>query len=376
MPPSQLQPKTPRDLETICLKCLEKDIARRYPDVLALAEDLRRFRAGETILARPVSDAERLWRWCLRNRRVASLSAAVALLLVIVAAGSAIAAVTVSRQNQALGKANTLAEEKRQEAERKQKLAVAAARAANEQNRSAVDAQVELIRPAGCVSCGTCPRSRTSASSSSTRRSHRLEAAAQAMTDLRRDVEWAPEDEGHNWRSLARAHQAQGQREPVAQQVNDAMEQFRQAEEIIARLAAADPGDLDLQVNLLRIQRQLGYVSMYRAGRHRERPRSTFTEAIEISRACLAKKPDSDVYKSELANSLGQLAGSELTLGHLEKARELYQRRDRRPRVVLAGPGERLGEPPRARGPLRTARGTEREDGRPGRRPAALRPMR
>ena len=50
-----------------------------------------------------------------------------------------------------------------------------------------------------------------------------------------------------------------------------------------------------------------------------------FRRAIEISRACLAKKPDSDAYKSELANSLGQLARSELTLGHLEKARELYR---------------------------------------------------
>ena len=49
VPPSQLQPKTPRDIETICLKCLEK-IPRRYADVLALAEDLRKFRAGETIL--------------------------------------------------------------------------------------------------------------------------------------------------------------------------------------------------------------------------------------------------------------------------------------------------------------------------------------
>ncbi len=48
--PSQFQPKTPRDLETICLKCLEKDISRRYPDVLALAEDLRRFQAKEPIL--------------------------------------------------------------------------------------------------------------------------------------------------------------------------------------------------------------------------------------------------------------------------------------------------------------------------------------
>ena len=145
VPPSQLQPKTPRDLETICLKCLEKDIARRYPDVLALAEDLRRFRAGEPILARPVSDAERLWRWCLRNRRVASLSAAVALLLLIVAAGSAIAAVIFGQKNQALGRP-TPWPKRSAEAERKQKLAVAAARAANEQNRSAVDAEVELIR--------------------------------------------------------------------------------------------------------------------------------------------------------------------------------------------------------------------------------------
>ena len=120
-------PRRPATWRRSVSSAWQKRLARRYPDVLALAEDLRRFRAGETILARPVSGPERLWRWCLRNPRVASLSAAVALLLVIVAAGSAIAAVTVSGQNQALGKANKLAEEKRFEAERKQKLAVAAA---------------------------------------------------------------------------------------------------------------------------------------------------------------------------------------------------------------------------------------------------------
>ena len=123
MAPSQLQPKTPRDLETICLKCLEKDVARRYPDVLALAEDLRRFSAGETILARPVSAAERLWRWCQRNRRVASLSAAVALLLLIVTLGSAIAAVRLPQLPTPWPKRNA-------------PQAVAAARAANEQNRN------------------------------------------------------------------------------------------------------------------------------------------------------------------------------------------------------------------------------------------------
>ena len=82
IPPSQFQPKVPRDLETICLKCLEKDSAKRYATAAALGEDLRRFLAGEPIVARPVSRIESLWRLCRRNPRVALLSAAVAVLVV------------------------------------------------------------------------------------------------------------------------------------------------------------------------------------------------------------------------------------------------------------------------------------------------------
>ncbi|HVS34443.1 MAG TPA: protein kinase [Gemmataceae bacterium] len=83
VPPRQLQSKTPRDLETICLKCLQKDAKRRYIGAAGLAEDLRRYRAGEPIAARPVGRSERIWRWVRRNPKDAALAAAGLLAVVL-----------------------------------------------------------------------------------------------------------------------------------------------------------------------------------------------------------------------------------------------------------------------------------------------------
>ena len=85
--PSRMQPKIPRDLETICLKCLQKDPKNRYHTARALAEDLRRFQAHEPIVARPIPAWERAWKWARRRPLAAALVAVSVLFVLSLAVG-------------------------------------------------------------------------------------------------------------------------------------------------------------------------------------------------------------------------------------------------------------------------------------------------
>jgi len=125
--PRLLNPSVPRDLETISLKCLEKEPGRRYATAEELANELSRFLADIPIHARPIGPTARLWRWCRRKPAIATLAATVLVLILVVVLGAPVAIFRIDR-------ARLDAERSRVEADR--------ARVETERNLYAADMQL------------------------------------------------------------------------------------------------------------------------------------------------------------------------------------------------------------------------------------------
>jgi len=141
----KLDGRIPYDIETICLKCLEKDPSRRYSSASSLADDLRCWLTGYPITARPINLLERNWRWCRRNQTIASLTAATILFLLTGMSISTYFALRLSSLNLQLS-AETVKAQSQAEAARRSHYAVNMVSAARSWERGEIDVLLESLK--------------------------------------------------------------------------------------------------------------------------------------------------------------------------------------------------------------------------------------
>lgn len=135
--PRSVNPRVPRDLETICLKCLTREPEARYPSAQHLVEDIDRWRMGKPVHARPVHAAERVVRWVARNRVLSAMMMTIAMTVVV-------GVVSVIYQWRRAESNFVTAEQQRTLAEQNQKIAESAQREAEAQQRAVVEAHNEV----------------------------------------------------------------------------------------------------------------------------------------------------------------------------------------------------------------------------------------
>ncbi|MCI0460036.1 MAG: protein kinase, partial [Gemmataceae bacterium] len=326
VPPRTLNPSIPKDLETVCLKCLHKESSRRYGTARELAEDLGRFLADEPILARPVSRAERFWRWCRRNPLLATaaLSACFFLgislgLLVAINRTSAKAAAELSQEQQATLAALATAEEQKTRAE--SNLADAL-RQRDEAQRQTARADKNLTQARQAVEnylTKVAEHPKLKAGDFHDLRKQLLETAVPFYEEFTRQQSADPNLLRDEARALSRLAEL---REDLGETVL-ALQDLERANTILARLIAAHPAAAEPRHQLLSNLYQLSYL-LFKVGRPQE-AEAARRQVLAGQQKLVEDFPDRAAYRRELAGVHTALADLLTQSGQSKEAETHFQ---------------------------------------------------
>jgi eukaryotic-like serine/threonine-protein kinase len=336
VPPSKLRLKVPKDLETICLKCLEKDPIRRYESAETLADDLLRFTKGEPIAARPISRVERVTRWCRRNPRVAVPTALAASLALALAIGGPLAAGTIYQQKEAVQRTNvqlakSQAEEQiaRELAEANEKVAIENETLAKKSQAEAVAAKVVAQQNAESAQAGY--KQAVDALKSLVFGVIRKLQDRPGMADVRQELlatareglarlDSTASDPTQNNIIAAGTLRRLGDANLQTGRIEAARQCYQRCLEIVSDLDGK--GTLPGRFHNLSTAHDLLGQSLKQLGQM-PAAKAQFASALDLRRQWLAENPHDDNVRQNVAATLGNLAFVEMELGDLDAAESL-----------------------------------------------------
>ena len=295
--PSRLQPKIPRDLETICLKCLQKDPKNRYHSAGALAEDLRRFQAREPILARPTPAWERAWKWARRRPLAAALIAVSALFALSIAVGGAAFGEYEQWRADEIERLMDNVKKQRKRAETNFESA-----------RSAVD---EMLTSVGQQRLAYEPRMEKV----------RRDLLTKALNFQKQFLEEKSDDPDVRC-EVGRAYTRVGDIQEMLGEHDEAEQSYGAAQTFLSRLNAEYPSNVRYHQDLATCMNNLGQL-LKNAGRTPEAERA-LREAMDIRRKLADEEKDEEDQR-ELANVDNNLGGLLLVEGRYMEAESLFR---------------------------------------------------
>jgi serine/threonine protein kinase/tetratricopeptide (TPR) repeat protein len=273
VPPRRLVSRVPRDLETICLKCLQKEPRQRYASAADLAEDLRRFLANEPILARPAGLLSRSVKWMARRPAVAALMG-ISVLAVLSLLGVSL------WYNRALGRKVAETEQQKQRAEENFQMALAA-----------VD---EMLTEVGEEQLAYEPRMEQK----------RRALLEKALAFSRRFLAQKGEESGARWHT-AQAFKRVGDIQRLLGHSGEAREAYTQAIALLEQLRDRESSRAEYRQTLAHCHNFLGEV-LRTSGQNRQ-AEEAYLRALLLQEALTGEHDDRLVYRQELAQTLYNL---------------------------------------------------------------------